>query len=589
MLTFPSSWYIFIIVVYSSGEVSSLRNFRLFWCTHILTQVPAFNCLRCTMSYSRCLSLSALLASTFIMPTAAMDLTLAPLNVFSTHIHTYTPVPEPASSSFSEQAYKIAAICFLGYGNCDNEISYGKGDETYNMDTANQCKNEGFVSTCSSGYCMDGSCSYNASYGKCIAENCPTNSSPTCTGAVVGKTACGGDCKQCCSDTCTSGSKSYTGSYASTTECGTKCYYCNTSCSSGSTSYTGSVVGYNECGSACRSCSTTCSSGSLSYTGDVVSYNECGSACRSCSTSCPSGTSTSYSGSTSSYNECGSACKNCSSTCPSGYSTSNPGGCYDTTTNECGNTCYKSKACCSDTCTSGSKYYSGSYASTTECGSTCYYCSNSCPSGSTSYSGSYASTTECGSTCYSCSNTCSSGSTSSSCSSGYSPTVVGYTECGSTCYSCVKDDPCDNYTSKTCTYGCSAYYSDCSTKCQTCYSDNCHNRTAVSCSYGCDSYYSDCSSKCQTCASCTYSTECSGYSVPSLSKCECGGQSCTACGTTKYKCNSNCLPDLVEDTCSTLGHPTCTDAVPYVVGSCCCPTSTQTSTYNCDCCVSEVQ
>ena len=188
-----------------------------------------------------------------------------------------------------------------------------------------------------------------------------------------------------------------------------------------------------------------------------------------------------------------------------------------------------------------------------------------------------------------CSDTCSSGSTSSSCSSGYSPTVVGYTECGSTCYSCVKDDPCDNYTSKTCTYGCSAYYSDCSTKCQTCYSDNCHNRTAVSCSYGCDSYYSDCSSKCQTCASCTYSTECSGYSVPSLSKCECGGQSCTACGTTKYKCNSNCLPDLVEDTCSTLGHPTCTDAVPYVVGSCCCPTSTQTSTYNCDCCVSEVQ
>ena len=350
------------------------------------------------MSYSRCLSLSALLASTFIMPTAAMDLTSALLNGFPTLTHTYPPVPEPASSSFSEQAYKIAAICFLGYGNCDNGISYGKGDETYNMDTANQCKNEGFVSTCSSGYCMDGSCSYNASYGKCIAENCPTNSSPTCTGAVVGKTACGGDCKQCCSDTCTSGSKSYTGSYASTTECGTKCYYCNTSCSSGSTSYTGSVVGYNECGSACRSCSTTCSSGSLSYTGDIVSYNECGSACRSCSTSCPSGTSTSYSGSTSSYNECGSACKNCSSTCPSGYSTSNPGGCYDTTTNECGNTCYKSKACCSDTCSSGS--------------------------------------------------------TSSSCSSGYSPTVVGYTECGSTCYSCVKDcsDTCPSGYSKSSSY-----------------------------------------------------------------------------------------------------------------------------------------
>ena len=45
------------------------------------------------MSYSRCLSLSALLASTFIMPTAAMDLTSALLNGFPTPTHTYTPVP----------------------------------------------------------------------------------------------------------------------------------------------------------------------------------------------------------------------------------------------------------------------------------------------------------------------------------------------------------------------------------------------------------------------------------------------------------------------------------------------------------------
>ncbi len=606
-----------------------------------------FYCLGCTMSYSRCLSLSALLASTFITPVAAMDLTLLSPNnnAILEYTHTNTPVPEPASFSFSEQAYKIAAICFLGYGNCDNEISYGKGDETYNMDTANQCKNEGFVSTCSSGYCMDGSCSYNASYGKCIAENCPTNSSPTCTGAVVGKTACGGDCKQCCSDTCTSGSKSYTGSYASTTECGTKCYYCNTSCSSGSTSYTGSVVGYNECGSACRSCSTTCSSGSLSYTGDVVSYNECGSACRSCSTSCPSGTSTSYSGSTSSYNECGSACKNCSSTCPSGYSTSNPGGCYDTTTNECGNTCYKSKACCSDTCTSGSTSYTGSYASTTECGTKCYYCNTSCSSGSTSYSGSVIGYNECGSACRSCSDTCTSGSKSSSCDSGYTASTVSSTECGSTCYSCtanacsgysltscptngscssclsgtttkyklnscdsgytmsgsscVKDDPCDNYTSKTCTYGCSAYYSDCSTKCQTCYSDNCHNRTAViaSCPTNATcSYFSDCSSKIEswTCnsgysksgSSCVEDTPCISYD----------GQDCAYSGCPTYTCtccpsfggfNSSCC--MYDDMCTTVGHPMCTDAVPYVVGSCCCPTSTQTSTYNCDCCVSEVQ
>ena len=358
------------------------------------------------MSYSRCLSLSALLASTFITPVAAMDLTLLSPNnnAILEYTHTNTPVPEPASFSFSEQAYKIAAICFLGYGNCDNEISYGKGDETYNMDTANQCKNEGFVSTCSSGYCLDGSCSYNASYGKCIAENCPTNSSPTCTGAVVGKTACGGDCKQCCSDTCTSGSKSYTGSYASTTECGTKCYYCNTSCSSGSTSYSGSVIGYNECGSACRSCS--------------------------------------------------------------------------------------------DTCTSGSK--------------------------------------------------------SSSCDSGYTASTVSSTECGSTCYSCVKDDPCDNYTSKTCTYGCSEYYSDCSSKCKTCKScsDTCSSGFKSHPDYigaTCNSGYglnvqvgtTECGSVCLECDSCANSSSkgvaCNGPNDHCTQTGTCGVcTECTTCG-----CNSS--------------------------------------------------
>ena len=553
------------------------------------------------MSYSRCLSLSALLASTFITPVTAMDLTpvSSDNNAILEYTHTYTPVPEPASSfADMSRSYQTAGICFLGVGDCDPNVGFGKGDSDYTMDTAAQCRNEGFVNSCSSGYCMDGSCSYNASYGKCIAENCPTNSSPTCTGAVIGKTACGGNCKQCCSDTCASGSKSYTGSYASTTECGTKCYYCNTSCSSGSTSYTGSVVGYNECGTACKSCSTTCSSGSLSYTGDVASYNECGSACRYCDTSCPSGTSTSYSGSTSSYNECGSACKNCSTTCPSGYSLSNPGGCYDTTTNECGNTCYKSKACCSDTCSSGSKYYSGSYASTTECGSTCYYCSNSCPSGSTSYSGSYASTTECGSSCYYCSSSCSSGSTSISCSSGYTKTSVGSTECGSTCYECVKDDPCDNYTSKTCDYGCASYYSDCSTKCQTCYSDNCHNRTAVIASCPANatcSYFSDCSSKIQSWScnsgysksgsSCVEDTPCISYDGQDCAYNDCPTYTCTCCPSFGGF-NSSCC--VYDDMCTTTGHPMCTVAVPYVVGSCCCPTSTQTSTYNCDCCTSEL-
>ena len=110
------------------------------------------------------------------------------------------------------------------------------------------------------------------------------------------------------------------------------------------------------------------------------------------------------------------------------------------------------------------------------------------------------------------------------------------------------------------------------------------------------SYFSDCSSKIEswTCnsgysksgSSCVEDTPCISYD----------GQDCAYSGCPTYTCtccpsfggfNSSCC--MYDDMCTTAGHPMCTDAVPYVVGSCCCPTSTQTSTYNCDCCVSEVQ
>ena len=390
---------------------------------------------------------------------------------FNSHTHT-TPIElKPISSS---SGIKLAAVCFLGYGDCD-DVGFGKGDEDYSIDTVKQCKNEGFVNSCSSGYCMDGSCPYNKNYGNCIKENCPTNSSPTCTGDVVGKTACGGDCKKCCDDTCPSGSKSYTGSYASTTECGNKCYNCNTSCLSGtSTSYSGAVSSKNECGQSCKKCSTTCPSGSLDYTGNTVSHNECGQACKACSKTCPSGSSTSYSGSVVGYNECGDACKSCSTSCPYGTSTTNPGGCGGSTSDEC-NT------------------------------KTCYYPYEKC-----------------------CSNTCSTGSTSSSCSSGYHAEKVGSTECGSSCYSCVKD--CSN----TCPSGTSTSYSgsissynECGNACKRC-SNECPNRTSTSYS---GSHYTnnECGNSCKRCSD----TCPSGYSKSSSAKYN--DTTTTECGTTCYK------------------------------------------------------
>ena len=208
---------------------------------------------------------------------------------FSSQSHTHTtPIElEPISSS---SGLKLASVCFLGYGDCgDGGFDSIAGDDGYTVDTIKQCKNEGFVNSCSSGYCMDGSCPYDANYGKCIEENCPTNSSPSCNGEVIGQNACGGDCKKCCDDICPSGSKTYTGSYASTTECGNKCY--------------------------------------------------------NCSTDCPDGSKTSYTGTSAGTNECGQACKKCNTSCPAGYTATATSECYDTVTNECGSTCYKAKDC----------------------------------------------------------------------------------------------------------------------------------------------------------------------------------------------------------------------------------------------------
>ncbi|MBP3345846.1 MAG: hypothetical protein J6L86_02300, partial [Alphaproteobacteria bacterium] len=126
-----------------------------------------------------------------------------------------------------------------------------------------------------------------------------------------GTDTCGYTCYRCCDDTCPSGtSKNYTGSYASTTECGSRCNRCK-DCSSGKTYWNGSYVGSSECGS-CYSCSDTCSSGSRGgascssgYDEVYVGSTECGSSCYECqyNPDC-SVTSKSCTYGCSSYNSC---------------------------------------------------------------------------------------------------------------------------------------------------------------------------------------------------------------------------------------------------------------------------------------------
>ena len=179
--------------------------------------------------------LTALLIAAGILPFSAKADNYYPkgeeqlINTLYTHLY-LSPKSLP---SFKE--IKTAAVCFItdtsecggNLFSSSEDVDTGGTPDNYNPENTNRCIKAGYVKSCSTGMCMDGSCLYDSSYGKCIAESCPYNSSSTCTGAVVGTNACGGSCRQCCSDSCPSGSKDYTGSYASTTECGTTCYNCN--------------------------------------------------------------------------------------------------------------------------------------------------------------------------------------------------------------------------------------------------------------------------------------------------------------------------------------------------------------------------
>ena len=232
-------------------------------------------------------------------------------------------------------------------------------------DRPRACREQGYVNSCSPGrlYATSNRCPWDSSYGKCCtavpSSGCPSNYGVDCDASrgSSGVDNCGYTCYRCCSDTCSRGSKNYSGSYASTTECGSTCYYCK-DCTSGSTSYSGSYVGSSECGS-CYACSDTCRTGSKSVSCSStenkvrVSSTECGSSCYECqyNTDC-SVTSKSCSYRCASYNSCGkcTSCESCSNTCSTGSTSSSCSSGYTAKavgSTQCGNTCYSCVKDCS--------------------------------------------------------------------------------------------------------------------------------------------------------------------------------------------------------------------------------------------------
>ena len=446
------------------------------------------------MSCSRCLYLSALLASVFVSPAAALNSTmiLSDNDFTLKYTHTNTPVPKPASSfADMSRSYKTAGVCFLGVGDCGGAAGYdssssgaGSSNDDFYIDTSNQCLNEGFVrQNCNSVQTIDGVCPYNSAYGlgcKCRPDliSCP-----------AGQVGVGESCDEM---------------YASC-----------------------------ECDPALVSCS--------------AKENGTGASCGGRYESCVCKPEYQYTSSNCSYprsvsgDSCGGQYTDC--VCPAGVD-EGPYGCAEYYPSPCSSVC---KVAYSDNC------------HIRESVNVPYYCEKY------------------------------------------------WDDCPSKCEVAAADN-CINRTAVSTPYGCESYYSDCSSKCQTAYGDNCRNRTAVSvpanahctsyysdcsskcsawsCNSGytqsgnscinpcdnrtavsvpanahCTSYYSDCSSKCSawSCDSgynqsgnscvqtCNYSSQCPGYTMPSASKCQCGGTPCTACGTTKYKCTPNCLPDLAID------------------------------------------
>ena len=71
--------------------------------------------------------------------TALMFPRLTIASGFPTHAHTYTPEPKPAFQfEQTDKAFKTAAVCFLGFGDCDPNVGFGSkgGDGVYDVDSS---------------------------------------------------------------------------------------------------------------------------------------------------------------------------------------------------------------------------------------------------------------------------------------------------------------------------------------------------------------------------------------------------------------------------------------------------------------------
>ncbi len=488
-----------------------------------------------------------------------------------------------------DKAFKTAAVCFLGYGDCDPNAGFGSGDENYSIDTAKQCQNEGFSKVnCNSVQVIDGTCPYNSSYGK--GCKCASNL-VTCPAGQVGVgESCGGKYASCQCDpklvSCASnqvGQGASCGGKYQSCACKSEYVYNSSNCKS-PRSLSGASCGGKYTGCSCPSGVSAGTYGCAEYYG-----SPCSSVCKKAYTdNCHKRTDN---------NSALYGCMKYWSDCPSKCETPYKDNCRNRTAVSCANGCAsyfddcssKCSTCKEDPCSSRTAVScpQGCGATYSDCTSKCQSCKviscNTTKSAVDTILTAGTSVTIGGQGIYNYA------SPNSGCKSAYRASTALETmkKLGWNCSSCTAQAADGTQTSGyNCTCAAQSYYPNgaqqtggrggidtlcggwkivCpAMKCKTgytysgggCVAESCSgytltscpaNGTCSSCQAGSTKKYKLTSCKSgytmsgNTCvAECKYEDECSGFTATS---CTNGiKDSCTACGVTKYKCNLTIKP-----------------------------------------------
>ncbi len=368
----------------------------------------------------------------------------------NTHTNTLSTPLTASASLFADlkNSYQTVGVCFIGFGDCMEDAGFGRGGDDYSLDTASQCKNEGYVlNNCNSVQSPKDYCPYNKSY----VSGCKCASNLiTCPAGQVGVgDACEGKYASCkCDPNLISCASNQTGQGAS---CGGKYQSC-------------------VCKSEYQYNSSNCTS-PRSLTGASCGGKYTGCSCPGGITSLPYGCEEYYA------SPCNSVCKKAYvDNCRNRTAVSTPYGCQ-TYWSDCSSKCQKAypdncRNRTAATCAFGCQTY------WSDCQSKCQTCKTDNCANRTAVNAPYGCQTY-------------------------------WSDCASKCQTAYADN-CHNRTAVSTPYGCQTYWSDCTSKCQTAYADNCRNRyvnneqqVAI---FGCAKYFDDCPTKCQmpNPTSCTY-------------------------------------------------------------------------------------